>query len=157
MKTTAWAFCAVALLRVPTLAQCCGDCGGDGIVTVNEIITAVNNALGQCPAAPTGLTGRWDGNSVSAVTQYVAGFAADLTQSGANVDGALYIYRAACTYPTLAVAATLDGDLFRGSASATGVRVDFAARLFGRGMSGGYEVTVDGPCEGDFGSFAMTR
>jgi len=33
-------------------AQCCGDCNGDGVVTINELITAVNAALGSC-AAPT--------------------------------------------------------------------------------------------------------
>jgi hypothetical protein len=33
-------------------AQCCGDCNGDGEVTINELITAVNNALQGC-AAPT--------------------------------------------------------------------------------------------------------
>jgi hypothetical protein len=27
---------------------CCGDCNGDGEVTINELITAVNNALGVC-------------------------------------------------------------------------------------------------------------
>jgi hypothetical protein len=29
-------------------AQCCGDCNGDGAVTVNEIVTAVNRALTNC-------------------------------------------------------------------------------------------------------------
>ena len=32
-------------------AQCCGDCNGDGAVTINELITAVNNALSGCGAA----------------------------------------------------------------------------------------------------------
>src|SRR4249920_3030906 len=32
-------------------AQCCGDCSGDGNVTINDLITAVNNALNGCPAA----------------------------------------------------------------------------------------------------------
>ena len=32
-------------------AQCCGDCNGDGTVTINELITAVNNALDACGAA----------------------------------------------------------------------------------------------------------
>jgi hypothetical protein len=30
------------------VGQCCGDCSGDGAVTVDEIITAVNHALGSC-------------------------------------------------------------------------------------------------------------
>lgn len=29
-------------------AQCCGDCSGDGTVTVNEILIAVNHALTSC-------------------------------------------------------------------------------------------------------------
>jgi hypothetical protein len=32
-------------------AQCCGDCNGDGEVTINELITAVNNALQGCGSA----------------------------------------------------------------------------------------------------------
>jgi hypothetical protein len=31
-------------------AQCCGDCTGDGEVTISDLITAVNNALGMCPS-----------------------------------------------------------------------------------------------------------
>jgi hypothetical protein len=41
-------------------AQCCGDCGGDGAVTINDLITAVNNALNGCggatPTAPATAT-----------------------------------------------------------------------------------------------------
>ena len=41
-------------------AQCCGDCNGDGAVTINELITAVNNALDGCgaatPTAPPAVT-----------------------------------------------------------------------------------------------------
>ena len=29
-------------------AQCCGDCNGDGEVTVHELVTSVNYALGGC-------------------------------------------------------------------------------------------------------------
>jgi hypothetical protein len=32
----------------PAAAQCCGDCNGDGAVTVDELIAAVNRALGDC-------------------------------------------------------------------------------------------------------------
>jgi hypothetical protein len=40
---------AAMLVVVPRGAQsqCCGDCNGDGLVTVDEIITAVNRALGS--------------------------------------------------------------------------------------------------------------
>ena len=33
-------------------AQCCGDCNGDGEVSISELVTAVNNALNGC-SAPT--------------------------------------------------------------------------------------------------------
>lgn len=34
-------------------AQCCGDCAGDGSVTIDDLIRAVNNALNGCSTAPT--------------------------------------------------------------------------------------------------------
>ena len=34
----------------PTPSPCCGDCNGDGSVTVNELVTGVNRALDGCPA-----------------------------------------------------------------------------------------------------------
>ncbi len=45
----------VVLVLVPGLAtaQCCGDCNGDGQVTINELITAVNSSLGVCGGGPT--------------------------------------------------------------------------------------------------------
>ena len=39
---------ATALSTSPVL-PCCGDCNDDGEVTINELINAVNNALGMCP------------------------------------------------------------------------------------------------------------
>ncbi|MEO8604288.1 MAG: hypothetical protein ABI629_17065 [bacterium] len=30
-------------------AQCCGDCAGDGAVTIDDLITAVRNSLAGCP------------------------------------------------------------------------------------------------------------
>ena len=45
---------AALLLFAPAVqAQCCGDCNADGEVTINELITAVNNALGQCDGSVT--------------------------------------------------------------------------------------------------------
>jgi hypothetical protein len=42
---------AMVLAAQATAAQeCCGDCNGDGAVTVDEILTTVNFALGGCPA-----------------------------------------------------------------------------------------------------------
>jgi hypothetical protein len=38
-----------AAVPTPTVAPCVGDCNGDGTVTVNEILTMVNIALGNAP------------------------------------------------------------------------------------------------------------
>ncbi len=40
---------AIAALAAPAGAQCVGDCNGDGSVTINELITGVNIALGSSP------------------------------------------------------------------------------------------------------------
>jgi len=39
---------AVAWSPVRAVGQCCGDCNGDGEVTVNELVSSVNRALTQC-------------------------------------------------------------------------------------------------------------
>ncbi|MBX3026822.1 metallo-mystery pair system four-Cys motif protein [bacterium] len=38
-----------------TNGQCVGDADGNGVVAVNELITAVNNALGGCPERPVAI------------------------------------------------------------------------------------------------------
>jgi len=44
-----WALATMLAVRAaPAAAQCCGDCNGDGEVTVNELVAAVNRALGSC-------------------------------------------------------------------------------------------------------------
>jgi hypothetical protein len=48
----AWILCAlipVVLVRPTFAQQCCGDCDGNGTVTVEELVTAVGNALDGCP------------------------------------------------------------------------------------------------------------
>ena len=40
---------AQALTGLDVNGQCVGDANGDSMVTINELITAVNNALGGCP------------------------------------------------------------------------------------------------------------
>lgn len=46
-------------------AECAGDCGGDGSVTVNELITGVNIALGAVPASQcVSFDGNGDGQVV---------------------------------------------------------------------------------------------
>jgi hypothetical protein len=42
-----WGF-TVAQGPARAVGQCCGDCNGDGTVTVEEIVTSVNRALGSC-------------------------------------------------------------------------------------------------------------
>lgn len=42
---------ALVLAAAPVRAQCPGDCDGDGIVTVADVITVVNIALGVLPAS----------------------------------------------------------------------------------------------------------
>jgi hypothetical protein len=41
----------VCAMGMRAAAQCCGDCNGDGRVTINELIIAVNNALDGCGGA----------------------------------------------------------------------------------------------------------
>jgi len=38
-------------LILPSVAgsHCCGDCDGNGSVTIDELLSAVNNALDSCP------------------------------------------------------------------------------------------------------------
>ncbi len=41
----------LAVRTALAVAQCCGDCNGDGDVTVNELVTAATYALDGCPAS----------------------------------------------------------------------------------------------------------
>jgi len=47
MVVVLWGF-GVAWSPLRAVGQCCGDCNGDGTVTVNEIVSSVNRALTQC-------------------------------------------------------------------------------------------------------------
>jgi len=49
---------ALLWARTAPAQQCCGDCSGDGAVTIDEIITAVNNGLNGCvqPSRPLDVT-----------------------------------------------------------------------------------------------------
>jgi hypothetical protein len=47
MVVALWGF-GVAWSPTRAVGQCCGDCNGDGAVTIDEIITGVNHALGSC-------------------------------------------------------------------------------------------------------------
>jgi hypothetical protein len=38
----------LAVRSAPAFAQCCGDCNGDGQVTIDEILQVVNRALNGC-------------------------------------------------------------------------------------------------------------
>lgn len=52
MKTVLVALALVAVTTAsPATAQCCGDCAGDGSVSIADLIVAVNNALDGCSDA----------------------------------------------------------------------------------------------------------
>jgi hypothetical protein len=61
MRST-WCFALCLLSALPAGGQCLGDFNSDGSVAINEIITAVNNALNDCgrvaptPTVPVGGT-----------------------------------------------------------------------------------------------------
>lgn len=82
MRTTTLAAALAAFLVTPALgANCPGDCDGNGQVTVDEIITAVNIALGaaaveDCGAADT------DGDGQVTVDEIVAAVDAALNGCG---------------------------------------------------------------------------
>ena len=44
-------FKLVPVTLTGSTATCCGDCSGDGKVSVDELVTSVNNALSGCPAS----------------------------------------------------------------------------------------------------------
>ena len=67
MKYLTRSLILVAMLATPVAAhinipgldvngQCVGDANSDGQVAINELVTAVNNALGNCPSLPVTLT-----------------------------------------------------------------------------------------------------
>src|SRR5262245_52156404 len=54
MREVLLASVLVCVLSGGAGAQCCGDCNGDGVVAINELITAVNKSLTDCAeATPT--------------------------------------------------------------------------------------------------------
>lgn len=54
MRKVLLAAVLVCLLSGRAGGQCCGDCNGDGVVAINELITAVNKSLTDCAdATPT--------------------------------------------------------------------------------------------------------
>ena len=54
MRILAVALAALWWTAAPAAGQCCGDCSGDGEVSISDLIQAVNNALNGCSqATPT--------------------------------------------------------------------------------------------------------
>jgi hypothetical protein len=53
MRTLLLAIFLVGALASSAAAQCCGDCAGDGSVTIDDLIRAVGNALDGCAETPT--------------------------------------------------------------------------------------------------------
>jgi hypothetical protein len=97
---------AALLLLLPPAAgaQCCGDCDGDGQVSINELITAVNNALGQCASGsptPTALP----------TDQCPIDFRDDNTQPGTPDCYYIGRWNSACGAADLEVLWRSDGDI----------------------------------------------
>jgi hypothetical protein len=61
MRVLILAPCVLPLLFARANAQCLGDFNGDGKVTMNELITAVDNALYGCEASPSRFRDNGDG------------------------------------------------------------------------------------------------
>src|SRR5215470_18808808 len=62
---------AVWLLAAPAAAVCPGDCDGDMVVAVNEVIKGVNIALGQSPLTDCPAIDR-NGNGVVTIDELLA-------------------------------------------------------------------------------------
>jgi hypothetical protein len=61
----------ICLLSAVAEAQCAGDADGDGRVTVDEIVTTVNFALGGCPGPPEECLGDVNGDRQVTVDEIV--------------------------------------------------------------------------------------
>lgn len=70
LGTTATAHGAGSVVSI--VPSCIGDCGGDGVVTVNELIVAVNIALGNRPVTDCAAIDRDNDGTVS-VAELVSG------------------------------------------------------------------------------------
>jgi hypothetical protein len=101
-------FATVALLAAtaPAGAQCCGDCNGNGQVGIEELVGAVGNALGSCPAGTPLVTLRDAELSYLRVTLHAdvdggsIGFTAAINWSGADPsDRALFSIQRPNTWP----------------------------------------------------------
>src|SRR5436309_9601523 len=79
----------VASLAVSTfqpagaMAACVGDCGDDGAVTVNELVTMVNIGLGSI-AASACLAGDADGDGSIGIDEIITGASHALNGCGAS-------------------------------------------------------------------------
>ena len=66
---------------------CYGDLNGDGKTTIDEILKAVNTALGECDCQD--LTGTWQGNSGTDQNPMQHGWSIAITQKGCIISGVL--------------------------------------------------------------------
>ena len=169
-SSTSWiagaALAAVFLLltQLPALGQVCvGDCGGEGDVTVNELITMVNVALGSADLSSC-VAGDANGDNAITIDEIISG-----------VNNALNGCSVAPTptaTPTPGGSASYVGDYY-GTAGAYGVRfhvvangsaggfLDFlsAASVF-TGNGGGADVVASYPANGsvnlDTGAYQLS-
>jgi len=63
----------------PPLELCVGDCNGDGVVTVNELVTMVNIGLGTTPVADC-VAGDANGDGEVVITEIIVAVTNLLTE-----------------------------------------------------------------------------
>ncbi len=151
-------------------ARCEGDVDGNNAVAINELVTAVNNALSGC-ADPLSMVGEYEGqgfeirtgctNPEANGTFEVTGIMLDVDeQTGSLYEGSLSLIQPGGAPLMLALEGTIDDEGFtRGAGFLPGVPVP-AARFQGRllGDTLAIAVQVGNPtCDTDVATFIGTR
>lgn len=165
--------------------SCCGDCTNDGWVTVDELLTVVNIALGNVEVSECEIgdenddgritideiliavnnalngcldvTGEWAGSWHSRQGPGGALFAT-LTQTGSSVGGSLSFSGSPCfSGGTFSGSAGTDNTWSGTMTAGGGVRVDLTGTVAGNQINGSYYVAAGGRCTGDSGSFELAR
>jgi hypothetical protein len=98
----------LSLSGSPLAAQCVGDCGGDGEVTIDELLLMVNIALDNTPA-PQCTSGDANGDRTITVNEIIAAVTNALAGCGPDVSGfwqqdQVYIESSTCASDITAIA-----------------------------------------------------
>lgn len=133
-------------------AQCPGDINGDRQVTVDEVVTAVDNALNGCTGTNGRFSGKWIGSFVSGAVPQAGGLYLQLADDGSRLTGDVAIEGSDCLSGGL-FTGTVSGNNFSGSLRAGGIRVDLDGTRSSAGINGTYRVINGGACTGDFGTY----